>query len=176
MTGPTVGSVVLVPNGWLGAVLGGAWFGGNASAIEQKVTTGKIDLDELALSAGVGGLSGGIGKGIIELGGKGINYLKGGSKVVEDATPSWLLNIGGRGDGDFGHLNQIPKYDLSLNQINLIKNAENISTAKLGTQFTQPRDLSEKVLWNSVVNSPSSGKVLSGLNNDPRFPKNGGFS
>ncbi|CAI2508532.1 Possible hemagglutinin (DUF638) [Serratia proteamaculans] len=61
----------------------------------------------------------------------------------------------------------------------LISAAEKISTAKIGKQFTAPRDLNEQVLWNQIEKAPSSGIKFSdkgmGLNNDPRFPKSAGF-
>nr|WP_236640307.1 hypothetical protein [Dickeya undicola] len=57
----------------------------------------------------------------------------------------------------------------------LIKNAENISTAKPGQQFTEPRDLNERLLWDQVKASPSTGEQLRNMNNDPRFSPDAGF-
>jgi len=57
----------------------------------------------------------------------------------------------------------------------LISAAEKISTAKPGKQFTAPRDLNEQLLWNQVKENPTSGKILPGMNNDPRFPSSAGF-
>lgn len=57
----------------------------------------------------------------------------------------------------------------------LISAAEKISTAKPGKQFIAPRDLNEQLLWNQVKENPASGKILPGMNNDPRFPSSAGF-
>ncbi|CAO97002.1 Putative hemolysin [Erwinia tasmaniensis Et1/99] len=57
----------------------------------------------------------------------------------------------------------------------LISAAEKISTAKLGQQFTAPRDLNEQILWNQIKENPTVGKSLPGMNNDPRFPVSAGF-
>ncbi|MCA6222770.1 hypothetical protein [Photorhabdus antumapuensis] len=57
----------------------------------------------------------------------------------------------------------------------LIKNAETISTAKPGQQFTTPRDLNEQILWNQVKTNPSKGQTLPRMNNAPRFPESAGF-
>ncbi|CNE45269.1 MULTISPECIES: hypothetical protein [Yersinia] len=40
----------------------------------------------------------------------------------------------------------------------LISAAEKISTAKIGKQFTAPRDLNEQVLWNQIEKAPSSAE------------------
>jgi hypothetical protein len=56
----------------------------------------------------------------------------------------------------------------------IIKNAESISTAKAG-QYTAPRNLNEQIMWKQVVENPSEGRALGGLNNDPRFPTKAGF-
>ncbi|MFY3650210.1 VENN motif pre-toxin domain-containing protein, partial [Achromobacter xylosoxidans] len=57
----------------------------------------------------------------------------------------------------------------------LIKNAERISTAKPGKQFTAPRDLNEQILWNKVKGAPAYGQALVDMNNDKNFPKEAGF-
>ncbi|MFY3684407.1 hypothetical protein ACOTD1_03345, partial [Achromobacter ruhlandii] len=57
----------------------------------------------------------------------------------------------------------------------LIRNAESISTAKSGKQFTAPRDLNEQILWNKVKESPAYGQALMDMNNDKNFPKDAGF-
>ncbi|MFH7526722.1 hypothetical protein AB2J22_12105 [Aeromonas sp. A5] len=53
--------------------------------------------------------------------------------------------------------------------------AEAISTAKPGVQFTAPRNLNEQVLWNVVIDAPSLGQPLKGMNKDLRFPADAGF-
>ena len=63
---------------------------------------------------------------------------------------------------------------LTKEQQRLIRNAENITTAR-GIQNPFPRDLNEKVLWNVVKANPSAGEVLQGMNKDPRFPTSAGF-
>ncbi|WP_240042353.1 hypothetical protein [Photorhabdus khanii] len=63
----------------------------------------------------------------------------------------------------------------SISNEQIIKNAETISTAKPGQQFTTPRDLNEQILWSQVKTSPSKGQILPGMNNDPRFPESAGF-
>ncbi|MCV6805416.1 VENN motif pre-toxin domain-containing protein [Achromobacter ruhlandii] len=57
----------------------------------------------------------------------------------------------------------------------LIENAEKISTAKLGSQTTVPRDINEKILWRDVWSNPLQGRKLYGMNNDARFPEMAGF-
>ena len=61
----------------------------------------------------------------------------------------------------------------------LIKDAENISTAKPNgrpPQVTAPRNIQEQILWSEVVKNPkTAGKPLNGMNNDSRFPKDAGF-
>ncbi|OOS06293.1 filamentous hemagglutinin [Moraxella cuniculi DSM 21768] len=61
----------------------------------------------------------------------------------------------------------------------LIKDAENISTAKPDgrpPQVTAPRNIQEQILWSEVVKNPkTAGKPLNGMNNDPRFSKDAGF-
>lgn len=60
----------------------------------------------------------------------------------------------------------------------LIKKAENISTAnsnKNPPQVTNPRNISERILWRHVEQNPKDGQPLVGMNNDPRFPKSSGF-
>ncbi|OOS22960.1 hypothetical protein B0681_10225, partial [Moraxella porci DSM 25326] len=61
----------------------------------------------------------------------------------------------------------------------LIKDAENISTAKPDgrpPQVTAPRNIQEQILWSEVVKNPkTAGKPLNGMNNDSRFPKDAGF-
>ena len=64
---------------------------------------------------------------------------------------------------------------LSIDSQQLIKNAAVISTAKPGVQFTAPRNLNEQVLWNLVIDTPSLGQPLRGMNKDPRFPTDAGF-
>ena len=51
---------------------------------------------------------------------------------------------------------------------------ENISTAGPG-QSVVPRDFNEQVLFDGVHASPSNGRPLLGLNNDPRFQSSDGF-
>ncbi|WP_421193719.1 hypothetical protein [Aeromonas enteropelogenes] len=53
--------------------------------------------------------------------------------------------------------------------------AEAISTAKPGVQFTAPRNLNEQVLWNVVIDAPSLGQPLKGMNKDLSFPADAGF-
>ncbi|AQS42345.1 MAG: Filamentous hemagglutinin [Candidatus Tokpelaia hoelldobleri] len=58
---------------------------------------------------------------------------------------------------------------------NIIKNAENVSTAKLG-QVTAPRNLKEQIVWDNVVKNPEkAGGKLRDMNNDLRFPESAGF-
>lgn len=60
----------------------------------------------------------------------------------------------------------------------LIKNAENISTAKsdkIPPQVTAPRNFRETTLWNHVIKNPKDGEPLIGMNGDPRFPTSAGF-
>jgi RHS repeat-associated protein len=64
---------------------------------------------------------------------------------------------------------------LTAEQQQLIKNAENISTAKAGKQVAVPRDLNEQIFWRQVEKKPANGQILSGMNNDPRFPESAGF-
>ncbi|WP_392565252.1 hypothetical protein RHO15_06480 [Utexia brackfieldae] len=68
---------------------------------------------------------------------------------------------------------------LTQEQQQLIKNADNISTAKPGKQVTAPRDLNEQVLWKQVQENPSNGIKFSdrgqNLNTDARFPTDAGF-
>nr|WP_082212210.1 hypothetical protein [Gilliamella apicola] len=64
---------------------------------------------------------------------------------------------------------------LTAEQQQLIKNAENISTAKAGKQVTVPRDLNEQIFWRQVEKNPALGGELPGMNNDPRFPESAGF-
>lgn len=42
-------------------------------------------------------------------------------------------------------------------------------------QATQPRDLSEQILWNLVRADPAAGRPMIGLNNDPRFLTENGW-
>lgn len=51
---------------------------------------------------------------------------------------------------------------------------DTISTAG-PSQSAIPRDLNEQALFNGVRSSPSSGRPLPGLNNDPRFQASDGF-
>ena len=64
---------------------------------------------------------------------------------------------------------------LTAEQQQLIKNVENISTAKPGKQVTAPRDLNEQIFWKQVQENPALGKELPGMNTDPRFPSDAGF-
>ena len=58
----------------------------------------------------------------------------------------------------------------------LYANAEKISTAnKAKNQSSSPRDLNEKLAFESVKSNPKQGKNLIGMNNDPRFPHSAGF-
>ncbi len=57
----------------------------------------------------------------------------------------------------------------------LISAAEKISTAKIGKQFTAPRDLNEQIVWKQVQENPAKGEILPGMNSDPRFPASAGF-
>lgn len=59
-------------------------------------------------------------------------------------------------------------------QQQIIKRAEGISTVRPG-QVAAPRDINEQVMWNQVKADPAAGSGLSGMNNDPRFPKSAGF-
>ncbi|WP_437890355.1 hemagglutinin repeat-containing protein [Phytobacter sp. V91] len=63
---------------------------------------------------------------------------------------------------------------LTKEQQRLIRNAENITTAR-GIQNPFPRDLNEKILWSQVKANPSAGEVLKGMNKDPHFPASAGF-
>ncbi|MDR6633751.1 hypothetical protein J2X72_002551 [Phyllobacterium sp. 1468] len=51
---------------------------------------------------------------------------------------------------------------------------DKVSTAK-PYEATEPRNLEEQVLWNEVIRDPGAGKLLNGLNNDPRFPVENGW-
>ncbi|MNH26473.1 hypothetical protein D3C79_865280 [compost metagenome] len=57
----------------------------------------------------------------------------------------------------------------------LISAAEKISTAKIGKQFTAPRDLNEQIVWKQVQENPAKGEILPGMNSDLRFPASAGF-
>ncbi|WP_200885543.1 hypothetical protein [Xenorhabdus nematophila] len=63
---------------------------------------------------------------------------------------------------------------LTREQQQLISNATYITTAK-GIQNPFPRDLNEKIVWNSVRSNPLDGQPLKGMNKDPRFPTSVGF-
>nr|WP_275272999.1 VENN motif pre-toxin domain-containing protein [Pantoea ananatis] len=68
-----------------------------------------------------------------------------------------------------------PISHLTMEQQQLIKNAEYITTAK-GIQNPFPRDLNEKIVWNQVrANPASAGEPLKGMNKDLRFPTYAGF-
>lgn len=64
---------------------------------------------------------------------------------------------------------------LTKEQMQIIKDAEKVSTAKPGKQVTVPRDLNEQVFWKQVQQNPANGDKLMGMNNDPRFPSDVGF-
>ncbi|MES9962700.1 MAG: DUF637 domain-containing protein, partial [Candidatus Sedimenticola sp. 20ELBAFRAG] len=64
----------------------------------------------------------------------------------------------------------VPKGGLPDNGIDYAK----ISTAK-PHQATKPRDLNEQTVWNGVLDNPSGGRKLDGLNSDPRFKPEDGF-
>lgn len=88
------------------------------------------------------------------------------AKKVADETEA-LQRIGQRPPGA----------DLSLKEPNsvLLTQAESISTAKL-SQSTVPRDLSERLLLERVLENPSAGQALKGLAKDQRFAQSAGFT
>ncbi|MCH4592808.1 hypothetical protein L7A47_10970, partial [Achromobacter xylosoxidans] len=85
--------------------------------------------------------------------------------------------------GDIEHVDEIAanKPRLSREELKsayirrLIENAEKISTAKLGSQTTVPRDINEQMFWKEVRSNPLQGRKLYGMNNDARFPEMAGF-
>ncbi|MCX8752422.1 VENN motif pre-toxin domain-containing protein, partial [Gilliamella sp. B3464] len=65
--------------------------------------------------------------------------------------------------------------NLTNQQMQQIKEAEKISTAKSGTQTIIPRDLNEQLFWKQVELNPLVGSELKGMNNDIRFDSSLGF-
>ena len=57
----------------------------------------------------------------------------------------------------------------------LIKNAESVPSTAKNNQSEYPRDINEKILFQSVESDPAGGNPLFELNNDPRFPVKSGF-
>ena len=113
------------------------------------------------------------------------------NKTPSPTTAEDLLNKGdklsnsknetnsGIGKPSTGAENAATYPHLTEEQQQIIKNAENISTAKPGKQATVPRDLNEQLFWNEVKINPSAVKKFSDhgkdLNTDLRFPKSAGF-
>ncbi|WP_144289642.1 hypothetical protein [Commensalibacter intestini] len=67
--------------------------------------------------------------------------------------------------------------ELTAEQQQAIKNAENISTAK-DYQSNYPRDLQEQLFWDEVKNNPENSpeaEPLRGKNDDPNFREENGF-
>ena len=95
----------------------------------------------------------------------GVGAIKGGVLLTEKITAKLVKE----GVGDALTLGS--KTPLSIGHQQLIKNAEVISTAKpgVGVQFTAPRNLNEQVFWNLVIDTPSLGQLLKGMNKDYRF-------
>ena len=89
-----------------------------------------------------------------------------------------------RVENNFNADNDLISYEKNkdLRDENLIRNAENISTAKIPKQATKPRDFQEQIAWNQVLKNPQAGKNLDNMNydnltgkSDLRFPKDAGF-
>ena len=124
------------------------------------------------------------------------------ARVMAATLPAVISGVGGSGGkgnklggggsaskrtghsiGDIEHVDEIAtnKPRLSREELKsayvrrLIENAEKISTAKLGSQTTVPRDISEQIFWKSVQSNPLQGRAMLGLNRDSRFPTFAGF-
>lgn len=99
----------------------------------------------------------------------GVGAVKSGALLTEKITAKLVKE----GVGDALTLGS--KKPFSIYHQRLIKNAEVISTAKPSVQFTAPRNLNEQVLWNLVIDTPSLGQPLKGMNKNPCFPTDAGF-
>ncbi|MCC8381573.1 hemagglutinin repeat-containing protein [Xenorhabdus sp. PB30.3] len=97
---------------------------------------------------------------------------KGNSGAVVNTEKAALERIG---QNNQGTTNLGDKSANTVYHQQLIKNAENISTAKPGQQVAVPRDLNEQTLWKQVESNPLEGSKLLGMNKDPRFPTAAGF-
>ena len=59
--------------------------------------------------------------------------------------------------------------------LQVIKNAEISSTAKIGEQVATPRNLAEQLLWKEVEQNPLSGSLLKNMNGDKNYSPADGF-
>ncbi|WP_339012862.1 DUF637 domain-containing protein [Aeromonas popoffii] len=124
---------------------------GSSGSFNAGVEYGKLLAEGASLAAG------------------GVGVVKGGALLTEKITAKLVK------EGVSDALILGSRTQLSIDSQQLIKNAEVISTAKPGVQFTAPRNLNEQVLWNLVIDTPSLGQPLRGMNKDPRFPTDAGF-